>query len=354
MDTHIENIECEKCGKIFEYKYLLNRHLLNKIICNTSSKINKIYNEKINNIDDKIKKIDIETLDSQTKCGYCNSIFMNINNLKKHMQLCIHRQTLYNNKSNLLNERNSKLKNASDYTSNNNTSNNNTFNNNTSNNNTSNNNTSNNNTSNNNTSNNTLLTKDDINFIIDNQLIIKKILDNKLFFEQLFTSNLTHNKLNIDDKNKKDDIIINNNIINNNLKLNTFGNEDLSHISDATYKDYLINSFYGLLQYIKDVHFSKDMLTNHNISITDLNSVKINIYNKDNWIEKDKYSFLNKLISNKITLLDKKCDELENKKILTKHYIDIYNTFVNNYYKSSDDIKKIYHDKIALLIFNNT
>ena len=96
------------------------------------------------------------------------------------------------------------------------------------------------------------------------------------------------------------------------------------------------------------------MLINHNISITDINSSKINIYYKNIWIEKDKYSVLSKLISNKITLLDKKCDELENKNLLTKQYIDIYNTFVNNYYKSSDDIKKIYHNEIALLIFNNT
>ena len=66
-------IECNKCGKVFKYNYLLIKHENNKNLCNKPEKINKYFNTKITDIDNKINEYDKLSIDSKKKCYYCNN-----------------------------------------------------------------------------------------------------------------------------------------------------------------------------------------------------------------------------------------------------------------------------------------
>ena len=67
-------------------------------------------------------------------------------------------------------------------------------------------------------------------------------------------------------KNQSNNITINN-TINNNLtvNINSFGKEDLSHITLEDYKKYLNGFFKGFIEFIEKVHFDKNSPKNRNL-----------------------------------------------------------------------------------------
>jgi len=92
---------------------------------------------------------------------------------------------------------------------------------------------------------------------------------------------------------------------------------------------------------------------NHNIYIPKLNSEHFLIYDKDQWNVEDKNNLTDRLISKKILALTQKCDELEEKGIITEKIVDMYNEFNHNYYMGGDESKKKLEKDISLLLFNN-
>ena len=109
----------------------------------------------------------------------------------------------------------------------------------------------------------------------------------------------------------------------------------------------------GLLKYIEDVHFSDKMPSNHNIYIPKINSKYIAIFEENKWNVKEKNDLLHKFVSKKISILDNKCEELEEKQKVEEKIIDLYNDFINNYYADNDENKKKIYEEICLLLFNN-
>ena len=148
-------------------------------------------------------------------------------------------------------------------------------------------------------------------------------------------------------------LIIYNIIVNNKIDLNSFGKEDLSHITTEDYKKYITKLLPGLLEYIKKVHFSENMPKNHNICLPKINSKYLVIYDGKKWYATEKYGLLHKLVTKKITTLDNKCDIMENKNIIDEININSYNDFITEYCSGEDKDKKKIYDDIALLIFNN-
>ena len=288
--------ECNICYKKFTREYLLTRHInkintcdiLKKIILNLEDNIEKINKYILNN--DKI------SIESKNKCIYCLNNFHNRSNLKRHVLFtCDNRKMFIQQKEKYENIKKNKLDEKKK-------------------------------------------NKERISNIIKdkNDEIIKLKKEIKLL-----------------EKNRK--IINNQNIgfvVNNINNINSFGSEDLSHLSNNDYKKYLSNLSPGLLKFIEDIHFSDKMPSNWNICIPKLESKYIAIFEKNKWNIKDKNDIFKKILIKKITLLDNKCEELENIGIVDEKIVDIYDEYINVMYVNDNEKKKI-KDNLELMIFNN-
>ena len=70
----------------------------------------------------------------------------------------------------------------------------------------------------------------------------------------------------------------------NNIQINSYGNEDLSHITDSL-KTQLINIPFGMIpKLIEYVHFSSDKPENKNIVLANKNDNKIKIFSQGKWV----------------------------------------------------------------------
>jgi len=276
-------ITCNKCGKDFEYNSHLKRHQSLKRSCDTINNITLNYNKKIKDIDDNIKNLSKNSLENN-KCLFCKKCFSNKANTQRHITTyCVSKQELDNNKNKLIDEKNKLLEDK-----------------------------------------NKILDQDK-NKIQNNEIKIqneelKKMLEKIL--EQQMPGNITQNNQ-----------VINNNTINNNLivNINSYGKEDLSHITIDDYKKYLNGFFPGFIKFIQKIHFDKDAPGNHNICITNIKSKYMYVYEDNDWILKDKNDTLDKLISRKYNLLVNKCDELEESKQINTKIINNFREFEENY-----------------------
>jgi hypothetical protein len=148
--------------------------------------------------------------------------------------------------------------------------------------------------------------------------------------------------------------ITNNNTINqtnNVIMINSFGKEDLSHISLKDYKKYFSTYFKGFLNFIEKVHFDENTPENHNICITNLKSSDIKIYNDGKWISKPKSDIIDNIMTKKLNILVNKCEELEENNIINETIVDNFAEFQNNY--RDDKAKKNTKKDIELMIYNN-
>ena len=95
--------------------------------------------------------------------------------------------------------------------------------------------------------------------------------------------------------------IINNNhnIINNNINItiNPFGKEDMSHITDANYKKYMLDIFPGFVNFITKIYYDEQMPSNHNVCIKNIKSNHGYFYDGEKWNIIDRDDLINNLIS---------------------------------------------------------
>ena len=101
-----------------------------------------------------------------------------------------------------------------------------------------------------------------------------------------------------------------------NIKLNGFGKEDLSHITDS-FKTQLLNGPYGMIpKMIEQVHFSEDKPENKNIALTNSRDNKMKVYTGDKWVYKNKEEIINDLMDGKYFIMDTHyeniCEKLNN------------------------------------------
>lgn len=91
----------------------------------------------------------------------------------------------------------------------------------------------------------------------------------------------------------------------NNIQLNSYGKEDLSHITDGL-KTQLLTMPYGMIpKMIEAVHFDENKPENNNISLSNIRDNKIKIFSGDKWVYKNKDETINDLVDGKYFILDK-------------------------------------------------
>ncbi len=282
--------QCQLCKKDFKYKYLLDKHKSRKRACDTLENIIKNYDIKIKDLDDNISNKTNVSIEQEFKCLFCDKEFSNRANTKKHISVaCTIKKELINEKNNLEQEKNK---------------------------------------------------------IMDQQKIkekdeeIKKLRD---AMEKMIMKQSTQN-INITNNNK----IINNNLI---VNINSFGKEDLSHITLNDYKKFLGGFFTGFIKFIEKVHFDENKPENHNINITNIKSKHLHIYEDDKWTLKDKVDVIDKFINKKYNNLVDKCEELEEQNQLSDKIINDFTQFIHNY--KDEEAQRNTKNKITTLIYNN-
>jgi len=283
--------QCNICKKEFKYKYLLTKHESRKRKCGDIDDIIENYNQKIEVINKEILEKTELSLDKKMQCLFCNKIFLNKTNIKRHID------NNCNVKIEMLNEKTKLEKEINDITEKNN------------------------------------------NREHENQIQELRNTIMRLLKKQSANINITNNK------NK----ITNNNLV---VNINSFGNENLSHITKNDYKKFLSGLFSGFIKFIEKVHFDENMPENHNICITNLKSKYICVYDDcGKWIAKDKNETIDRFIDKKYNLLVDKLDEMEENKEIDEKTIKNFLRFTENY--KDKEAQKITKNDIILLIYNN-
>jgi hypothetical protein len=148
-----------------------------------------------------------------------------------------------------------------------------------------------------------------------------------------------------------------NNITNNtqNIILNSYGNEDMSHITDSI-KTQLLRIPYAMIpKMIEAVHFNDMKPENKNIVLPNKNDNKLKVFKDNRWIFKDKVDVINTLVSNNYGLLD---NHFEQAKILCPTNIDEYVKMnyikFRKYYTEGDEelLEKI-KEECEMVMLNN-
>jgi hypothetical protein len=92
--------------------------------------------------------------------------------------------------------------------------------------------------------------------------------------------------------------------IKNTINLNSYGNENMSHITDQL-KTQLVKIPYGMIpKLIEAVHFNDEHPENKNIALTNSRDNKIKVYSDNKWVYKDKEETINDLVDGKYYILD--------------------------------------------------
>ena len=153
------------------------------------------------------------------------------------------------------------------------------------------------------------------------------------------TTNTTHNTTN------------NTTNITQNIQLNSYGSENMKHITD-TLKNQMLKIPYCMIpKMIEAVHFNDDMPENKNISMSNVRDNKVKIFSNNKWIYRDKDETINDLVEGKYFILE---NHYENDK-------DKFNKeeqeHIDKFKDSFDEGDKSFVEKIKkdceLLLINN-
>jgi hypothetical protein len=134
-----------------------------------------------------------------------------------------------------------------------------------------------------------------------------------------------------------------------NIKLNSYGNEDLSHISES-FKTGLLKGPFGMIpKMVKAVHFSDHKPENKNISLTNKKENKINIFKNGKWEVCKKSDILEDIMHHNYYLLDTHYDYI-GAELLNEVQNLQYNKFVSNF--KDGKLDKETKEDINLVIIN--
>jgi len=151
-------------------------------------------------------------------------------------------------------------------------------------------------------------------------------------------------------------IDINNNTINNmnqSIVINSFGNEDISYISNDKLKKLALNIPNGIHQLAAYSHFCPHHPENKNIKIEDKNDEMIKIWKDNKWVYRKRNKVLEDLILNKYEILNDKLDEMKSNNELTETKIGLLD-IIKDRYADDDDYFHNIMKNMEIVILNNS
>ena len=140
----------------------------------------------------------------------------------------------------------------------------------------------------------------------------------------------------------------NNIITTNNININSYGKEDMSHITDA-FKTQMLNSPYKMIpKMIEEVHFNENKPENKNIVLPNKKDNKIKIFTNNKWIYKNKDQIIHDLIDGKYFIMDTHYETICNKLKNTN-----YEKFRTKYDDNNKEVLDILKQESELVLLNN-
>ena len=151
------------------------------------------------------------------------------------------------------------------------------------------------------------------------------------------------------------------NIQNNtqNIKLNSYGKEDLSHITD-NFKTNLLKIPHGMIpKMIEAVHFNDNKPENKNIQFTNKRDNKIKVFSNDKWVHKSKDETIHDLMDGKYFILDTHYSKViehntpdgDNSKTL--NILDFYEKFRQLFDERDNKLLEDQRKECELVLLNN-
>jgi len=135
-----------------------------------------------------------------------------------------------------------------------------------------------------------------------------------------------------------------------NIKLNNYGSEDLSHITEF-FKTNLLTKPHGMIpKMIEAVHFNNDKPENKNILMPNKNDNKIKVFSGDKWVYRDKNETIDDLMDGKYFIMD---THYENVCSTTDKNLNLYKRFQRLFDKRNKMIVEEQKKECELLLLNN-
>ena len=138
-----------------------------------------------------------------------------------------------------------------------------------------------------------------------------------------------------------------------NIKLNGFGNENLSFITDA-FKTQLVKGPYGMIpKMIEHIHFNDNVPENKNISLPNKKENIIKIFSGDKWVFKNKNEVINDLVDGKYFILDTHYETLCNNGENERFYKNVYQNFKTLFDSQDKQVHDYIKEQCELVLLNN-
>ena len=135
-----------------------------------------------------------------------------------------------------------------------------------------------------------------------------------------------------------------------NIKLNNYGSEDLSHITDF-FKTNLLSLPHGMIpKMIEAVHFNSDKPENKNILLPNKKDNKMKVFSGDKWVYKDKTETIDDLMDGKYFIMDTHYETICN---TTDKNFTLFKRFQALFDKRNKMIVDTQKKECELLLLNN-
>jgi len=142
-----------------------------------------------------------------------------------------------------------------------------------------------------------------------------------------------------------------NTTITNNIQLNSYGNEDLSHITDKIKKS-MLKIPYGMIpKMVEAIHFNDNKPENKNIILPNKRDNKIQIFRHNKWVYKTKDEVISDLIDGKYFIMETYYDD--NLTNFDPNDLVNFIKFKKIFEKSDKDLIEHIKNECELVMLNN-
>ena len=141
--------------------------------------------------------------------------------------------------------------------------------------------------------------------------------------------------------------------IQNNIILNSYGKEDLSHITDALKTELLSIPYASIPKMIEAIHFNDEKPENKNIMLPNKKDNLVKVFEGDKWIYKNKNETITDLVDSKYNIIDDHYEDLDNDKKVSPHIKTTFKKFRKFYEEGDEEMVANLKKQCELVLLNN-
>ena len=142
------------------------------------------------------------------------------------------------------------------------------------------------------------------------------------------------------------------NNLTNNIKINSYGKEDLSYISDEFKTSLLSVPYNAINKMIEEIHFNDNKPENKNIIYPNVNKNIMKVKCGNKWVHKNKDLIILDMIDSKYLMLDDHYNLVVNGETLSKFTKDIFNKFRKKYDNGDKKLINNLKDNCELMLLD--